>query len=72
MADFVTIEANGRTYKPDTFLITPEWENNGDAASVEAQFDTETVAKKLGKGFVMGQPGDFNARDFNSNDFNTR
>lgn len=72
MADFVTIEANGQTYKPDTFLITPEWENNGDVASVEAQFDTDTVAKKLGKGFVIGQTGDFNARDFNSNDFNTR
>ena len=71
MADFVTIEANGQTYLPDTFLITPEWENNGDVASVEAQFDTDTVAKKLGRGYIQGS-GDFNARDFNSDDFNTR
>lgn len=71
MADFVTIESNGQTYRPDTFLITPEWENNGDVASVEAQFDTDTVAKKLGRGYIQGS-GDFNARDFNSNDFNTR
>lgn len=47
MADYVEIEYHGQTYKPDTFLITPEWENEGDVAVVEAEFDTDTVAKKL-------------------------
>ena len=72
MADFATIEYHGQTYSLDTFLITPEWEDNGDVASVEAEFDTATVAKKIGKGYAMQGTGDFNARDFNSNDFNTR
>jgi len=62
MADFATIQSNGQTYNLDTFLITPEWEDNGDVASVEAEFDTATVAKKIGKGYIMG-------KDFN-NDFN--
>ena len=47
MSDYVEIEYHGHTYKPDTFLITPEWENEGDVAVVEAEFDTDTVAKKL-------------------------
>ena len=72
MADYATIEYHGQTYNLDTFLITPEWEDNGDVASVEAEFDTATVAKKIGKGYAMQGTGDFNARDFNSNDFNTR
>lgn len=68
MADFAQITANGQTYSLDTFLITPEWESEGDVASVEAQFDTATVAKKIGTGYIKAQRGDFND-DFN-NDFN--
>ena len=67
MADFANITANGQVYSLDTFLITPEWEDNGDVASVEAQFDTATVAKKIGVGYIKAQRGDFND-DFN-NDF---
>lgn len=52
MADYVEIEKNGQTYKPDTFLITPTWEDDGDVASVEAEFETDTVAKKVGFSFV--------------------
>lgn len=72
MADYATIEYHGQKYNLDTFLITPDWEDNGDVAAVEAEFDTATVAKKIGKGYLVGATGDFNARDFNSNDFNTR
>ena len=68
MADFAEIEYHGQTYSLDTFLITPEWEDNGDVAAVEAVFDTATVAKKIGVGYIKAQRGDFNA-DFN-NDFN--
>ena len=70
MADFVTIEYNGQTYRPDTFLITPEWENNGDVASVEAQFDTDTVAKKLGVCYLRPNRGDYN--DDYESDFDIR
>jgi len=68
MADYAQITYHGQTYKLDTFLITPEWEDNGDVASVEAEFDTATVAKKIGRGYLIPSGGDFND-DFN-NDFN--
>lgn len=67
MADFAEIEYHGQRYSLDTFLITPEWEDNGDIATVEAVFDTATVAKKIGLGYIKAQRGDFND-DFN-NDF---
>lgn len=68
MADFAEIEYHGQKYSLDTFLITPEWQDNGDVAVVEAVFDTATVAKKVGTGYIKAQRGDFND-DFN-NDFN--
>lgn len=71
MADFANIYYHGQTYQLDTFLINPTWEGNGDVAAVEAEFDTATVAKKIGRGYI--QPvgrGDFND-DFN-NDFNNQ
>lgn len=68
MADYAQITKNEQTYSLDTFLITPEWEDNGDVAAVEAVFDTATVAKKIGLGYIRAQRGDFND-DFN-NDFN--
>ncbi len=70
MADFAEIEYHGQKYSLDTFLITPEWEDNGDVAAVEAVFDTATVAKKIGLGYIKAQRGDFND-DFN-NDFNNQ
>ena len=60
MADFVQIFKGGRRYVPDTFLITPEWEPNGDVASVDAEFDTDTVAKKVGLAYTRATGGDFN------------
>ena len=67
MADYAQITKNEQVYKLDTFLITPEWEDNGDVASVNAEFDTATVAKKIGRGFATTTNGDFN-NDYN-NDF---
>ena len=71
MADYARITKDGQTYIDlDTFLISPEWEDNGDIAVVEAEFTTGTVAKKLGVGYIQAQRGDFN-KDFN-NDFNNQ
>lgn len=70
MADFARITKNGQTYSLDTFLITPEWEDNGDVAAVDAEFDTATVAKKIGVGYIKAQRGDFND-DFN-NDYSNQ
>lgn len=70
MADYARITKNGQVYSLDTFLITPEWDANGDIATVDAEFDTATVAKKIGVGYIKAQRGDFNA-DFND-DFNNQ
>ena len=69
MADYAEIEYHGQRYSLDTFLITPEWESNGDVAAVEAVFDTATVAKKIGLGYIKAQRGDFND-DFNDDFYN--
>lgn len=70
MADFAQITYHGKVYSLDTFLMTPEWESNGDVAKVQAEFETATVAKKLGVGYIKAQRGDFND-DFN-NDYNNQ
>lgn len=65
---FVT-DKYGRQYDCDTFLITPKWQTQGDLASVEIEFETATVAKKIGRGYITpGRKGDFN-NDYN-NDYN--
>lgn len=69
MADYIHItDKYGREYDCDTFLITPKWQTQGDLASVEIEFKTNTVVKKIGRGYITtANKGDFN-RDFN-NDF---
>lgn len=68
MSDFVTVTDNyGRVYPCDTFLITPKWQTQGNLASVEAEFQTATVIKKIGRGYITPTGGDFN-NDYN-NDF---
>ena len=67
MADYIRVTYRGRIYNLDSLILSPEWEAAGDVAAVSAQFDTATVAKKLGRGYVRTSKGDFN-NDF-SNDF---
>lgn len=67
MSDHVVITSRGESYEADSFLITPKWQEQGDLAGVEAEFETDTVIKKIGRGVVTNF-GDFNS-DFN-NDFN--
>lgn len=71
MSDFVTVrDRYEHGYRCDTFLCTPKWEDQGDLASVEVEFTCETVAKKVGRGYVdLGTGVDFND-DYN-NDFDT-
>ena len=69
MADYVYIWYRGTRYAADTFLITPEWEDEGDIATVDAEFETATVAKKLGLGYTRGQQGDYN-EDYNNDYLN--
>lgn len=70
MADHVLVtDKYGRQYTCDTFLMTPKWEVQGDLASVEMEFTTDSILKKLPyvKLFPINIKGDFND-DFN-NDF---
>ena len=53
LSDYIEITYAGKTYKPSSFLITPDWVDNGDVATVDAEFETDTVVKKLGKGYLM-------------------
>ena len=52
MADHIKITDGSKVYDPSAFLITPEWEKEGDVAGVEAQFQTDTIAKKIGLAYV--------------------
>ena len=71
MSDFVYISKNGQQWAADTFVMTPEWEDWGDVAAVNVEFDTDTVAKKIGRGYIQQTgAGDFN-NDFN-NDYKNK
>lgn len=70
MADYAQVTKGGKVYTLDTFLITPEWESEGDIAVVSAEFRTATVAKRIGVGYTRSGKGDFND-DFN-NDYNNQ
>lgn len=60
MSDHVLITSKGQTYEADSFLITPEWQDQGDLAAVEAEFETNTVIKKIGSISKLSKGGDFN------------
>ena len=53
-----------QTYDLTTFNMEPEWEDQGDLASVECEFETDTVIANIG-----GYTPELAGRDFN-NDFN--
>jgi hypothetical protein len=64
----VLVDQYGNTYRCDTFLCTPKWQEQGNLANVEVEFTCNTVVKKIGKQYVEpGTDDDFNI-DFN-NDF---
>ena len=69
LSDVVNVrDKYGRSYHCYTFLITPTWQTQGDLASVEIEFTTDTVVKALGRGYIIPNYGDFND-DFND-DYN--
>lgn len=52
LSDFINIiDQYGNEYHCDTFLMTPKWQEMGNIASVEVEFTTDTVAKKIGYGY---------------------
>lgn len=71
LSDHKSVTASGILYNCDTFLISVKWLENGEYATVEAEFETQTVAKKIPKGYYaveqLYHPGSFN-EDYD-NDF---
>lgn len=57
-----------QVYNLTTFSMEPEWEDQGDLAAVECEFETDTVIANIGGYEPELLDGDFN-NDFN-NDFN--
>ncbi len=67
MADYIQVtDPYGNQYDADQFLFTPTWQEQGNLASVEGEFQTATIFKNIGRGvrIVTGQ-GDFNI-DYNN------
>lgn len=58
-----------QTYDLTAFSMEPEWEDQGDLAAVECEFETDTVIANIGGYTPSLSGGNFN-RDFN-NDFKT-
>ena len=58
-----------QTYEPISFNMTPKWEDQGDLAAVECEFETDTIVANLGGYHKVPIGGDYN-NDYND-DFNT-
>ena len=66
MADEIKVtDKYGRTYLCDQFLMTPKWQDQGNLASVEAEFQTDTVAKAIGRALTPADLASFN-NDYNA------
>lgn len=63
------ITSKSQVYDLTTFNMEPEWEDQGDLASVECEFETDTVIANIGGYTPELTGGDFNG-DFN-NDYKT-
>lgn len=68
LCDNKQITSKLQTYDLTTFSMEPEWEDQGDLAAVECEFETDTVIANIGGYEPELAGGDFN-NDFN-NDFN--
>lgn len=59
------ITSKSQVYDLTTFNMEPEWEDQGDLASVECEFETDTVIANIGGYTPELAGGDFN-NDFNN------
>lgn len=60
LCDTKKITSKGCVYEPTTFGIEPEWQDQGDLASVDAEFETDTVIANIGGYVPTLKGGDFN------------
>lgn len=64
LCDNKQITSKSQVYDLTTFNMEPEWEDQGDLASVECEFETDTVIANIGGYTPKLAGGDFND-DFN-------
>lgn len=62
-----SVTSKGLTYDMTTFSMDVEWQDQGDLAAVECEFETDTVIANIGGYVPVVTDGDFSS-DFN-NDF---
>lgn len=60
MHDVIYIYFRNKSYKVDNIIIEPKWQEQGDLAIVKVEFECDTVIKKVGKGTIPQDTGDFN------------
>ena len=65
LCDSKQITSKLQTYNLTTFNMEPEWEEQGDLASVECEFETDTVIANIGGYEPTLLGGDFN-NDYNN------
>lgn len=69
MHSFITIFFRGKQYSVESIIFDPKWQEQGYLATVEVEFQCDTVVKKIGRGLTYSDNGgDFNY-DY-SDDFN--
>lgn len=51
LSDIIDVTSGNQTLRCDSFTVEPEWEEQGDLASVEVEFTTGTVVKKIAAGW---------------------
>ena len=69
LCDTKLIHSKRQMYELTTFNMDVEWQEQGDLASVECEFETDTVIANIGGYTPVLKGGDFN-NDFN-NDYKT-
>lgn len=70
MSDSINITSKGENYSVDSFLMTPKWQDGGYLASVEVEFQCNTIIKKIGTVYTPINMGDYNA-DYNNDYLNS-
>lgn len=64
MHSFINIYFRGKQYSVESIIFDPKWKDHGDLAVMEVEFQCDTVVKKIGRGVVFSDEGDFN-HDYN-------
>lgn len=65
LCDYKKITSKAQTYDMTTFSMEPEWEEQGDLAAVECEFETDTVIANIGGYAPEPLGGDYNS-DYNN------